>query len=125
MTQESWDQAFALGRRLAGKGEMDRAEQAYLAAAAAADDIDDHGLTLASTLSALAQLKFQAKAYDEAETHFKRVVELREAAWGAEHPLVVSSMNNLAAVYVSHDALGKAEPILEKAVAATRKRLQA
>ncbi len=125
MGQSSWEQAYALGRRLASKGDVARAEQAFLAAIADAERSDDGSLDLATTLSALAQLKFQARAYEEAESLFRRVLPLREAALGAEHPLVVSAMNNLAAVFVSRDALAEAEPMLERAVAATRKRLQA
>jgi tetratricopeptide (TPR) repeat protein len=125
MGQSGWEQAYALGRRLASKGDVARAEQAFLAAIAEAERAPDGSLELATTLSALAQIKFQARAYEEAESLFRRVIPLREAALGPEHPLVVSAMNNLAAVFVSRDALSEAEPILERAVAATRKRLQA
>lgn len=124
MGHESWEHALERGRQLAVQDETGPAEQALLAAVAQAEAMEDGELPLAASLSALAQLKFQTRSYAEAESLFRRVIALREAVLGADHPLVLNGMNNLAAVYVSRDALDEAEPLLQQTVTATRKRLE-
>jgi hypothetical protein len=50
---------------------------------------------------------------------------LREQALGGDHPTVISSINNLAALYVARGALDDAEPLLQRAMAVTIKRVEA
>ncbi len=124
--QTSWEQMNETGRRLYGEGNMTGAELAFVAAIEEGErpgsGVDP--LRLASSISNLAQLKYQQKDTGHAEELFRRALELREAALGAEHPSVVSSINNLAALYVARGALDEAEPLLLRAMTATSKRLE-
>jgi tetratricopeptide (TPR) repeat protein len=125
--QTSWEQMNETGRRLYGEGNMTGAELAFVAAIEEGErpgsGVDP--LRLASSISNLAQLKYQQKDTGHAEELFRRALELREGVLGAEHPTVVSSINNLAALYVARGALDEAEPLLQRAMTATTKRLEA
>ncbi len=121
----TWEQHHEAGRRRFAEGDAAGAEQAFRAAIAQAEQSGGDPLQRASSLSSLGQLKYQQKDYKGAEDCFRQSLELREAALGADHPTVISGINNLAALFVARGALDEAEPLLQRAMAVTVKRVEA
>lgn len=61
---------------------------------------------------------FQAQGqYALAEKHYRLALAIRENAWGAEHPNVVTSLEALATHYMSQGNYTDAEPLLTRALA--------
>lgn len=88
------------------------------------------GLMLAASKPAGAQSLAEASAlneqvdrlygqgrYSEATPLAQRVVRIREAALGANHPDVAQSLNNLAILYQAQGLLAEAEPLYKRALA--------
>ncbi len=121
----TWEQHHEAGRRRFAEGDAAGAEQAFHAAIAEAERTGGDPLQRASSLSSLGQLKYQQKDYQGAEECFRQSLELREAALGSDHPTVISGINNLAALFVARGALDEAEPLLQRAMAVTVKRVEA
>ena len=128
MTNETapltWEEYNESGRRLFAEGDLAGAEEAFTAAIAEAERGTDDPLHLASSLSSLAQLKYQQKDALRAEELFRRALTLREQALGPDDKSVITSINNLAALYVSRGALDDAEPLLKRAMTASVKRVE-
>jgi len=120
----AWEEYNERGRRLVAEGDPAGAEMAFTAAIAAAEEPGADPLQLASSLSNLAQLKYQQKAHLVAEDLFRRALAIREQTLGADDKSVITSINNLAALYVSRGALDDAEPLLKRATAASAKRVE-
>jgi len=120
----AWEEYNERGRRLVADGDPAGAEAAFTAAIAAAEQPGADPLQLASSLSNLAQLKYQQKAHLVAEDLFRRALAIREQTLGADDKSVITSINNLAALYVSRGALDEAEPLLKRATAASAKRVE-
>lgn len=120
----TWEQHHEAGRRRFAEGDAAGAEQAFRAAIAEAERTGGDPLQRASSLSSLGQLKYQQKDYQGAEECFRQSLELREAALGSDHPTVISGINNLAALFVARGALDEAEPLLQRAMAVTVKRVE-
>ncbi|MCI0557463.1 MAG: tetratricopeptide repeat protein, partial [Nitrososphaera sp.] len=59
-------------------------------------DEKDQQLVEADSLSNVAQSYFAQRKYTEAESLFKRALEIREKALGLEHPDIAKDLNNLA-----------------------------
>ena len=121
---KGWDHYYELGRRRFAEGDAAGAEQAFRDAIEAAEAPGGDQLQLASSLSSLGQLKYQQKDYSQAEECFKRTLKIREGVLGRDHPVVISGINNLAASYVARGALDDAEPLLQRAMAVTVKRVE-
>jgi tetratricopeptide (TPR) repeat protein len=121
----TWEQHHEAGRRRFAEGDAAGAEEAFRAAIAEAERTGGDPLQRASSLSSLGQLKYQQKDYKGAEECFRQSLELREAALGGDHPTVISGINNLAALFVARGALDEAEPLLQRAMAVTVKRVEA
>jgi tetratricopeptide (TPR) repeat protein len=120
----TWEEYNESGRRLFAAGDVAGAEEAFTAAIAEAERGGEDPLQLASSLSSLAQLKYQQKDALRAEELFRRALTLREETLGADDKSVITSINNLAALYVSRGALDDAEPLLKRAMAASVKRVE-
>jgi tetratricopeptide (TPR) repeat protein len=120
----TWEEYNESGRRLFAGGDLAGAEEAFAAAIAEAEREGEDPLHLASSLSSLAQLKYQQKDALRAEELFRRALTLREQALGPDDKSVIISINNLAALYVSRGALDDAEPLLKRAMAASVKRVE-
>lgn len=73
-------------------------------------------LRIATTHNALAGLYFTKKAYDRAEFHCQKALEMHKTELGKEDPDVLLIMQNLAMVYHASQAFDKAEPAYEKAI---------
>jgi tetratricopeptide (TPR) repeat protein len=119
----TWEEYNESGRRLFADGDLAGAETAFTAAIADAERGGDP-LQLASSLSSLAQLKYQQKDALRAEELFRRALKLREETLGPDDKSVITSINNLAALYVSRGALDDAEPLLKRAMTASVKRVE-
>src|SRR6516164_126553 len=61
--------------------------------------------------------------YAEAEPLYKRVLEIREKALGANHLDVAASLNNLAELYRTEDRYAEAEPLFKRALTIKEKAL--
>jgi tetratricopeptide (TPR) repeat protein len=61
--------------------------------------------------------------YAKAEPLYRRALEVREKALGAEHPGTAMSLNNLAELYKTNGEYAKAEPFLLRALAIREKAL--
>jgi tetratricopeptide (TPR) repeat protein len=61
--------------------------------------------------------------YAEAEPLCQRALAILEKALGSEHPLVTTSLTNLATLYDSQGQYAKAEPLYNRALAIREKAL--
>jgi tetratricopeptide (TPR) repeat protein len=59
--------------------------------------------------------------YDKALAMAKRIVEIRERAFGADHPLVTASLNDLAVILISNGKYDEAEKLLQRVIAIREK----
>jgi tetratricopeptide (TPR) repeat protein len=119
-TVARWENLTEAGRRFLAQGDESRAEEAFRAAVAEAEQIPD-GLPLhATTLEALAQLKLRQQQLGESEELFRRALALRERAFGADHPVVAITLNGLAAAYAARGAFSAAEGVLRRALLAVQ-----
>src|SRR5262245_112712 len=69
------------------------------------------GLSATNTIGYYAQGR-----YAEAEPRFQRALALREKALGPEHPLVATSLHNLAGLYRAQGRYAEAEPRFQRAL---------
>ncbi len=90
------------------------------AAPARADDLAE-----AQRLAEQAAQRNEQARYDEALALAERARALRERALGGAHPLVASSLNDLARVYTEKGDLASAEPLYKRALGIVEKALGA
>jgi tetratricopeptide (TPR) repeat protein/CHAT domain-containing protein len=81
--------------------------------------------TEADTLNAEAMRLFQSGRYADAVPIAQRVLALREAALGPDHPSVVEALNGLADLYRAQGRYVDAEPLYRRALSSTEKDLGA
>ena len=122
---ERWETQNEAGRRFFGRGDLARAEQAFVAAVREAEQLGAGDLRLATSLANLAQLKLRQRAHDEAERLFRRSLQIRESALGHDHASLVQTVNGLAAVSYARGDIDGAEPLFQRALAITERRLGA
>ena len=67
--------------------------------------------------SQLARLWDTKARYAEAEPLFRRVVEINELAFGGDHPVVATCLNDLASLLLDTNRLGEAERLYRRALA--------
>jgi hypothetical protein len=79
------------------------------------ESFDPHDLRVADALNLLAVLYEKADIYDQAESAAIRAVAIRQCELGSSHPDVVTSLNNLAVVYIAQYRDREAENHLDKA----------
>jgi tetratricopeptide (TPR) repeat protein len=58
---------------------------------------------------------------DDAEQYYRRALAIHESAYGPNHPLVASNLNNLALLLRATNRLGEAEPLYLRALAIREK----
>jgi tetratricopeptide (TPR) repeat protein len=68
------------------------------------------------------ELLFNLARYAEAEQLMRRVFEITEQSWGADHPNVASALNNLALLLKATNRLAEAEPLMRRALAIDEQR---
>src|SRR5260370_773531 len=85
----------------------------------AADDPLAEGRQLNQRALAL----YQQDRYADAEPLFKRALAIREKALGTNHPLVATSLNNLAELYRAQGRYAEAETLYQRALAVREKAL--
>jgi hypothetical protein len=122
---ERWETQNEAGRRFFGRGDFARAEQAFAAAIREAEQLGAADLRLATSLANLAQLKLRQKNHDEAERLFRRSLQIRESALGADHASLVQTVTGLAAVCYARGDIDAAEPLFQRALSITERRLGA
>lgn len=81
--------------------------------------------TLADYLNWAGYAFYQAALYDRAEPLFEKALAIREKVFSEEHPLVATSLNNLAALYYSQGDYDQAKPLFERASSFVKKSLVA
>lgn len=113
---EAWQRDMDAANQLFRQGRYAEAEASYRAVAKTAEAFGPKDLRLATTLNNLAAVLDAAGQGSEAETLYKRVVEIREAALGPKDPLVARSLNNLAAFYGFDPQAGPVTALLERAL---------
>lgn len=77
----------------------------------------DDPLQAATVATSLGNLRIAQGRVAEAEEQFRRALQLGEQQLGAEHPLLIRRLCNLAGVLGQTGRLAEAEPLLERAVA--------
>jgi CHAT domain-containing protein/Tfp pilus assembly protein PilF len=75
------------------------------------------GLAEAAALNAQVEQLYSQGRYSEATPLAQRVLRIREAALGAKHPDVATSLNNLAILYQAQGLFSDAEPLFKRALA--------
>src|SRR3546814_11825242 len=63
--------------------------------------------------------------YDEAEVFYRKALAIRREAFGNEHQLTASSLNNLGNLYRDKGEPARAEPLYREAIASYRTKLGA
>lgn len=108
------------------KGEYDQAAvlaDRYVALAKEQDG--ENSPRYATGLSWLAAIAQDRGQYDVAETHYKRILEIDEAALGAEHADVGRDCNNLGLLYQDIGRYAEAEALHNRALSIAEKALGA
>ena len=72
---------------------------------------------MARTLHNLASVYNAQGKYAEAEALYKRALEIKEKALGADHPSVAMTLNNLAVLYQGQAKYADAAGLYERALA--------
>jgi tetratricopeptide (TPR) repeat protein len=122
-TEKRWERHNEDGRRAFAKGELARAEEAFVAAIREAMELGTDNLRLASSLSNLGQLKYKQQDFAQADALFRRSLAIREHVLGPEHQGVVQSIGNLATLQYTRGELGEAQTLFERALALSEKNL--
>jgi tetratricopeptide (TPR) repeat protein len=105
---------FSLGQSLYGEGRYREAVEKLREANALRNDD-------ASIINLLGMALDQAGHYTEAESLLNRNLTVAEKAFGVDHPLIATPLNNLAGLYKSQGKYAKAEPLLKRALAIREK----
>lgn len=79
------------------------------------------GVEAALSHSQLAALLVDRKKPQEAETHFRKALDLRSKLLSGDHPDIALAQNNLAALYYDLGRHDEAQPLLEKALVSREK----
>ncbi|GFO74223.1 hypothetical protein BPLS_P0766 [Bathymodiolus platifrons methanotrophic gill symbiont] len=80
---------------------------------------------MAGSLNNQALLYYNQGLYEQAEPLYQRTLEIREKAFGAEHPNVAASLNNLALLYCNQGLYEQADPLYQRALEIYEKALGA
>lgn len=107
---------FNHGRALDRLGQLDVAEQQYMAALAIQTPLEaTRGEDLAWTLNNLGALYSQMGRYDEAVGFYDKSLSIRQRIVGETHPDYMYSLNNIGNLYERKGDYKKAEKLLLKA----------
>ena len=72
---------------------------------------------VASSVNELGTIALGQGQYDDAEAHFRRMVAIYQATYGAKkHYLLGIAFSNLASVYMARTAYDRAEPLFRQAI---------
>ena len=113
-----WDELNTAGRTLAARGDDAGAEAAYRAALTEAEQGDGGPSRLATSLEALAELKYRKEDRVAAEALFRCALALRDAAADRTDTAVLSTFDYLADLCEARGAHAEAESFLARALAA-------
>ncbi|HEU4565357.1 MAG TPA: tetratricopeptide repeat protein, partial [Gemmatimonadaceae bacterium] len=105
-----WEAFTEAGRRCFADKQFDKAEEAFLAALRAAEQLDESDPRLAQSLNNLARVYGRREKFFPAAALLHRLLGIQERALGAEHPGLAGVVNNLAEMYAR---LGDAHQELE------------
>lgn len=96
------------------KGALERAEG--LLRRVVADPEKSEPAKLSIDFSHLAEIRSEFGDLDEAETLYKKSIELSESVFGPSHRNVAAGLNNLALMYMSLERYRDAEPLARRAL---------
>ena len=111
-----WEQQNDAGRRAYSQGHLEEAEEAFRAAAREGELLGAQSAQLATSLSALGQIRTQLRDYDAAEPLLVRALAIREALFGLEARELVPSLSALAALYEVRNDYDRADTLLRRAL---------
>ncbi len=77
----------------------------------------------AGLLNEAGTYQYERALYSEAETMFRRALEIKEKSLGKDHPDVAMSLNNLAGLYHTQGKYAEAEPMYRRALEICEKSL--
>lgn len=114
--ERRWESHSENGRRLFSQGDLDAAEQEFMAATREATSLGADNVRLASSLGSLGQIKYRQKDLEQAEALFRRALAIRERVLGADHFSLVQAINNLATLHYSRGELDQAAAYFARAL---------
>ncbi len=109
------DPSRSLGRDMSVREALDRAVEKLEAGALA-----DQPVVEAAVRSAIGDTYISLSAYDQAERHLTRCLDLRRASLGERHADTLVAMNSLGILYLNWNRYEQAEPLLVRAAALRR-----
>lgn len=118
-----WEQHHEAGRRALSHGLVGEAEHAFAAAVSEAELLGSDSPQLATSLTALGQLRTQTRDHGGAESALTRALSIRERAFGSDGQALVPTLNALAALYDARTELDRAEGLLQRSLAISEQHL--
>ena len=119
----SYEQHIEAARLAHGRGDRAGTEQALREAVRTAEGLADGHLKLVAALIKLGELRHADGSPDEAETHFRRALEIGERVLGSEDLALVPPLTSLGALRIARGAPEDAEPLLTRALAISERSL--
>ncbi len=112
-----------LGATLRQRGELEEAEAAYREAVEIRTALRGSGESVGSSLHGLGTVHFSAARFPEALAAFEEALEHRRIALGADHPLTVSTLGNIAGTLGQMGRVEEARAGYEEVLEARRRTL--
>ena len=119
----SWRQYVDQAVQLQKAGHLAEADQAFAAAAQAAEKLGADHLAVASVLLQLGGLHAMQHDFPAARSSFERSLSITEKAFGADDPAVGVILTNIAVTYHSENQYAAAEPLYRRALSILEKTL--
>ena len=119
----SYEQHIEAARLAHGRGDRAGTEQALREAVRTAEGLADGHLKLVAALIKLGELRHADGSADEAETHFRRALEIGERVLGTDDLALVPPLTSLGALRIARGAPEDAAPLLTRALAISERSL--
>jgi hypothetical protein len=111
-----WEAYSEAGRRCFGEKQLERAEEAFLAALRAAEHFGDEDPRLAVSLNNLARVYGRREKFFPAAALLHRLLGMKERQLGEEHPELAGVLTNLADMYAKLGDLRQELALRERAL---------
>jgi TonB family protein len=119
----SYEQHIEAARLAHGRGDRAGIEQALQSAVRTAEGLPDGHLKLVAALIKLGEVKHAAGDSAEAESLFRRALDIGESVLGQDDLGLVPPLTSLGALRISRGAPEEAEPLLTRALAISERTL--
>lgn len=116
-TAKTWQQLVSQGESQYQNGELKAAESSFNEAMKECRSFPADDVRVARTQNNLGVVLEQSGKYAEAESLYKKALQIRQAKLGKNDPAIADTVNNLANLYKDRNKYTEAEPLYMKAIA--------